>query len=190
LRRQTLAALALTAAGALILRMSGVPAAATVLLSGSSALLGAAVVPLAGPGLDLRAQWLWRSSPTSPARIARRNTAAALFCGACVAALGTAFALAIDPAPPAAVAPLGVAVLLVLGAAALAGALVPWRAERPVEQFGAYCAFAAVLAGASLGLARVAPLVDAERGPRAAALAASAFLGCVAAAIFLSARRP
>src|SRR5207247_2101031 len=128
-------------------------------------------------------------SPASPLRVAGQNAAAALACGASVAALGVAFALAVDPAPPARAAPLAVAGLLVLGAAALAGALVPWRAERYLEQLGAYAAFAGVLAGAWVALARLAPHVDAERGPRAVLLATTAFACCVAAAIALSARR-
>ena len=189
LRRQALAALVLTGTGAFVLRVTGMPAAAGVLLAGSSALLGAAVVPLAAPGLDLRAQWLWRSSPSSPASIAGTGAAAALVCGASVAALGTGVALAADPVPPAKTAPLGIAGLLVLGAALLAGSLVPWRSERPVEQLGAYAAFAAVLTGVWIALARLAPFVGAERGARAAGLAAAAFACCVAASIVHSARR-
>jgi len=189
LRRQAFAALALTGAGALVLRVTGVPRAAGVLLAGSSALLGAAVVPLAAPGLDLRAQWFWRSSPSSPGRVAGRNAAAALACGASVAALGAGLAVAVDPVPPRTAAPLAVAGLLVLGAALLAGALVPWRSERQVEQLGAYAAFAAVLTGVWIALARLAPLVGAEHGPRAAMLAAAGFACCVAASVALSARR-
>jgi len=189
LRRQALAALVLTGTGAFVLRVTGMPAAAGVLLAGSSALLGAAVVPLAAPGLDLRAQWLWRSSPSSPASIAGTGAAAALVCGASVAALGTGVALAADPVPPAKTAPLGIAGLLVLGAALLAGSLVPWRSERPVEQLGAYAAFAAVLTGVWIALARLAPLVGAEHGPRAGGLAAAAFACCVAASIVHAARR-
>jgi len=191
LRRQALAALALTGAGAVVLRVTGVPAAAGLLLAGSSALLGAAVVPLAAAGLDLRAQWLWRSSPSSPAVIAGTSAAAALVCGGSVAAVGIAVAMAADPVPPADAAPLAVALagLLVLGAALLAGALVPWRSERPVEQLGAYGAFAAVLTGAWIALSRLAPFVGAERGSRAAGLAAAACVCCVAASIVHSARR-
>jgi len=146
-------------------------------------------VPLAGPGLDLRAQWLWRSSPASPVRVAARNGAAAVTCGGIVAAAGFGIALALEPAAPATVAPLAVAGLVVLGTALLAGALVPWRSERPIEQLGAYAAFAVVVTAVWVALARVAPYVGAERGPGAAWLAGAAFAACAAASVLYSAGR-
>ena len=188
LRRQVLAALALTAVGALVLRLTGVPRAAGALLAGSTALLGAAVVPLAATGLDRPGAWLWRASPASRARVAARNEAAALVAGACVAAAGFGVALALEPVPPVTLAPLAAAALVVLGAALLAGALVPWRSERLAEQLGAYAAFAAVLTALWLALAHAAPLVRAEHGARAGALAAVTLVCCVGAATALSVR--
>ena len=105
-----------------------------------------------------------------------------------MAAAGFGVALALEPIAPVTLAPLAAAALVVLGAALLAGALVPWRSERLTEQLGAYAAFAAVLTAVWLALAHAAPLVHAEHGAGAAALAAATLLCCVGAATALSVR--
>jgi hypothetical protein len=189
LRRQALATLALTAASAIALRVVGTPRASGLLLAGSSALLGAAVVPLAAPGLDLRARWLFCSAPASRVAVAARNASAALVAGASVSTVGLGLALAVEPDSPRVLAPLGAGALLVLGSASLAGALVPWRSERLIEQLGAYAAFAVLLVAGWAALARFAAVAGAERGVAAFGLVAAAFACCVVGSVAICARR-
>ena len=189
LRRQTAAACALAAAGALALRASGVPNRATVLFGGSTALLGAAVVPLAAPGIDRRAEWLWRSAPSGRAALALIHGIVAIVLGALVAAIGIVLTLAVAPVRPAVALPLAVGAVVVLGAALLAGSVIPWRSDRLAEQLGGYAAFGVVLTVLWFALARTAALLGAEHGARAGVLACAALAGCVGAATAVTGRR-
>ncbi len=189
LRRQAAAGLALAVGGTAALRWTGVPNDVAVSFGGATALLGAAVVPLAGPGLDRRADWLWRTTPGRPGALALLHGAVALVLGFAAALLGIACALAAAPARPTVALPLVAAAAVVLGAALLGGSLVPWRPDRLAEQLGAYAAFGVVLCAVWFALARSAPLVAAESGARAGALAAAALALSLVAATLVTARR-
>jgi hypothetical protein len=189
LRRQAAAACALAAGGAVALRLTGVPNQVSVFFGGATALLGAAVVPLAAPGIDRRAEWLWRSAPVSRGEVAFVHGVVSLGLGALVAAAGVAGSLAVAPVPPTVASPLAAAAAVVLGAALLAGSIVPWRSDRLAEQFGAYAAFGVVLSVLWFALARAAVPLGADHGARAAALAAAALLSCFGAAVTVTWRR-
>jgi hypothetical protein len=189
LRRQAVAACVLAASGAAALRGAGVPHQVAALFGGSTALLGAAVVPVAAPGLDRRGEWLWRSAPWPRSALALLHGLVALTLAATVAATGAGLSLAVAPVAVPFVLPLAVAMPVVLGAALLAGAVVPWRSDRLAEQLGAYAAFGVLLSLLGFALARAAPVIGAEHGPRAAALASAALACCVGAAVSLIGRR-
>jgi hypothetical protein len=190
LRQQTAAACALAIAGSVALRATGAPNEVTALFGGSTALLGAAVVPLAAPGLDRRAEWLWRSTPVPRAELALLYGIIALVLGLVAAAVGVAGPLVVAPVTPAFVLPLAVGAVVLLGAGLLAGSLVPWRSDRLAEQLGAYAAFGVVLSSLLFALARSAPLLAAEHGARAGVLASVALAGCVGAAVAVTGSRP
>ena len=86
-------------------------------------------------------------------------------------------------------APLGVAAMVLLGAALLAGALVPWESDRFAEQLGAYAALAVLLTALSFALARLAPMVGAERGTGAAMLGVASLICCLVVVATLTGRR-
>ena len=71
----------------------------------------------------------------------------------------------------------------------LAGSVVPWRSDRLAEQLGGYAAFGLVLSALWFVLARAAPLLGADHGARAAALAGAALAGCVGAAVAVTGSR-
>jgi hypothetical protein len=189
LRRQAAAACVLAIAGAAALRGAGVPGQVALLFAGATALLGAAVVPLAAPGIDRRAEWLWGCVPRRRREVAALHALVALALGAAVAVIGVAASLVVAPASPAVVLPLAVAAVVTLGAASLAGSLVPWRPDRLTDQFGAYAAFGVVLSGLWFALARSAPLVGAEHGAQAGALALVSLAVCFSAAVSIAGRR-
>jgi hypothetical protein len=189
LRRQAAAAFALALGGAVALRATGVPNQVTVFFGGATALLGAAVVPLAAPGIDRRAEWLWRSAPVARAKLAFVHGVIALVLGLVLAAIGVAGSLAVAPVKPTMALPLAAGAVVVLGAALLAGAIVPWRSDRLAEQLGAYATFGVVLSALWFALARAAPFVGAGHGARAAALAGAGLAFCVVAAVAVTGMR-
>jgi len=188
LRRQAAAGVAVAVAGALALRVVGVLDVAAA-FGAFGAVLGAAIVPLAAPGADRAAEWLWRAAPASRRSLAFVFGGVALALGAAVALAGALGALAAAPAPPARLLPLAAVLALVLATGLLAGAVVPWRSDRLGEQLGAYAAFGVVAAVVWASLARLAPLLHAEHGLRAVALVACASLACVAASAGVQGRR-
>jgi hypothetical protein len=179
----------LAVAGAAMLRAIGVPNQVAVLFAGATALLGAAVVPLAAPGIDRRTDWLWRSVPRPRLELAARHGVVALTLGLGVAAVGVIGSLALAPVAPTVVLPLAAGAAVVLGASLLAGSLVPWRSDRVADQLGAYAAFGAVLSILWCALARTALLVGAEHGVRAGVLALGALACCFGAAVALTGSR-
>ncbi|MHB8641983.1 MAG: hypothetical protein ACYDA3_03730 [Gaiellaceae bacterium] len=180
LRRQCGAACSLAVVGAIALRLADAGGAAA-LFGGFIAVVGAAVLPLAAPGLDRGAEWLWRTTPASRCVLALAFGAAAFALGTVVALVGAAGAFATGPVPVSRVVPLVAVLALVLASALLAGALVPWRAERLGEQLGAYAAFGICAGALWFALAHVAQLLGAEHGLRAAVLVAASASTCAAA---------
>lgn len=178
LRRNVLAGLVLAASGALLLRATGAPRESAALFGGATAVLAAAVVPLAASGIDRECAWLWRTAPWPQELVSLFAHGAALALGACAAAVGVALCWAVAPGPVDRIAALAPAAAVVLGAALLAGSLIPWRANRPLEQLASFAAFAALLTALSIALARIAPIVGAEEGKRAVALAVVSLLVC------------
>jgi hypothetical protein len=177
LRRAGRTAAAAAGAGGLLLAVHA--GAGVVPLVGMLAVLGAAVVPLAAVGVDREAEWLWRAAP-----VPRQATAAV----ACVAALATALllvAVGVGPAAAWSRAPaqallqvVGIAAF-VLAAASVAGALVPWRSDRPAEELGSFAALIAVAAVLWYGLGHAVEALGGGTGISAAVLAA-ALCGAVA----------
>jgi hypothetical protein len=188
LRRQAGAACSLALAGAIAVRLADARGAAA-LFGGFTAVVGAAVVPLAAPGIDRDAEWLWRVVPASRSLLAIAFAAAAFALGTAVALAGAAGAFASAPVPVLRLLPLAAVLALVLASALLAGAAVPWRAERLGEQLGAYAAFGVFAGALWFALAHVAQLLNAEHGLRAAALVATATLACASAAALVQGAR-
>jgi hypothetical protein len=85
--------------------------------------------------------------------------------------------------------PLAVGAFVVLGAALLAGSIVPWRSDRLAEQLGAYAAFGVVLSALWFVLAHSASLLGAEHGARAGVLSCAALVFCVGAAVAVTGSR-
>lgn len=189
LRRQVAAACVLAVAGAAALRVIGTPKQVAVLSAGATALLGAAVVPLAAAGIDRRTEWLWRAVPRRGLELAALHGVVALALGFVVAAIGVVGSIAVAPVSPTVALPLAVGAVVILGAAFLAGSLVPWRSDRLADQLGAYAAFGVVLSALWFALARSAALVGAENGARAGALALAAFACCFGAAVRVTGSR-
>ena len=189
LRRQAAAACVLAVAGAAALRVIGAPNQIAVLSAGSTALLGAAVVPLAAPGIDRCTGWLWNSAPRRGVQLAALHGSVALALGLAVAGLGVGGSLAVAPVSPVIALPLVVGAAVMLGAALLAGSLVPWRSDRLADQLGAYAAFGVVFSTLWFVLARAASLVGAEHGARAGALALAALACCFGAAVRVTGSR-
>lgn len=188
-RRQVAAGVAVAVAGAVLLRVTGVPNDVAVVFGGATSVFGAAVVPLAAPGLDHDADWLWRAAPAERHGLALLHGAVALGLGFALATVGIALVFAAAPARVGLVPPLAAGAAVVLGAALLGGSLVPWRADRIAEQLASYAAFAVVLTVLWLALARSALLLRAEHGASAGALTAAALVSCLGAATLVTARR-
>lgn len=169
LRRAGRTAAAAAAAGGLLLAVHA--GAGAVPLVGMLAVLGAVVVPLAAVGVDREAEWLWRVAP-----VPRRATAGVT----CAAAIATALLLVAAGVGPAVVwsrAPAGL-LLQVLGVAAfvlasasVAGALVPWRSDRPAEELGSFAALVAVAAVLWYALGHAVETLGGGTGASAAVLA-------------------
>jgi len=189
LRRQAVASVALAGGGAVLLRGLGSTHEVASVFAAATGLFGAALVPLAAPGLDRLAGWVWRSAPRSQLALALCHAAAALTAAAAVGGAAMLAALAAAPIAPGDLAPLAAFGAVLFGAALVAGAAVPWHAERAPEQLASYAAFAAVALLLSGGLARLAPLVGARSGAAAATLAAVTAFGCVLASAAISGRR-
>jgi hypothetical protein len=188
LRIQAFAAVAAAGAGAALLRAVQMPRSSAAAVAAATGVLGAAVFPLAAAGIDARADWLWRAAPRSRAVLACLFEAAALLAAAVVALVAVLAALAAAPVAPGRVLPLAAFAAVAFAAALVAGAVVPWRPRRPAEQLGTYAAF--VLLGSMLAaaLARLAVVVDAESGARAAALAVVVLAAALGSSALLAAR--
>jgi hypothetical protein len=188
LRRQAAIAVLAAGVGGVLLRAFGIPASMVALPASATGILGAAVLPLASVGLDRRADWLLRGAPRTRRSLALASAAAGLLAGTVVAVGACAAAAAATQAIPArgfALAPL---TCMLFAAAVLAGAIVPWRASRALEQLGSFAAFAVVAAALSFALARIAPVVHADSGVGAAILGATTLAAGVLAAAEIAGR--
>lgn len=160
LRRHAAGVILVAGGGGVLLGAAlGVGPEPVVLFSGGLAALGAAAVPLAAAGIDAEAEWLWRAAPARREALAAVATLAALICGLGVAAAGVVPVVAWARTAGGPLLQLLAVTVFCLGAAALAGALVPWRADRPAEQLASLAAFAAVAGGLWLALSRIATAV-------------------------------
>lgn len=184
LRRHAVTAVALAAAASATLRAAGFAPAPAVLLASISAIVGAAMIPLAAAGLDARADWLWRAAPTRLSWLYARFAVASLFAGGVVASVAVASAWIFAPADPRQLGPLAAATAVVFGGALLAGAVGP-RSERTGLPLASLAAFAAVAVFWAVALGRLASAIGAETGIGAGILAvgslAVAVLGATAA---------
>jgi hypothetical protein len=182
LRRHATGVIVLAGGGGVLLGASlGVEPEPVLLFAGGLAALGAAAVPLAAAGIDAEAEWLWRAAPIRRGVLAAAAMPAAQICGLAAAAAAVAPVVAWGrPAGRPVVEVLAVAVFCA-AAATLAGALVPWRVDRPAEQLASLAAFAAVAGGLWLALSRAATAVP---GP---AMTAALLAGEAALAVAVSA---
>ncbi|MEX2211548.1 MAG: hypothetical protein WD689_07275 [Gaiellaceae bacterium] len=187
LRRTAWTATAAAAAAGLVLAV--LVGAEGMLLGASLAVLGAALVPLAAAGIDGEAEWLWRASPAP-----RWATGAAAAVAGLVVALllvTAAVAPAAGWAGASAGALLQVLALAVftLGAAAIAGALLPWRSDRPADELASFGALVAVATGLWFVLGRAAESLGGGTAASVAVLTAE-LVAAMALAGLTAARGP
>jgi hypothetical protein len=184
LRLCLLAAVAFGLGGVALASVAGAPAPAPLHLGASSALLGGAIVPLAGAGLLLSGRWTWTCAPRS------RLLPCAVVCAVAdlivlmtlvpvvvVAAIVSGLQLT-------ALAQITFVSLLLAGAAQLAGALLPWREGTMGDQLASLGAFVACAGGFSAVTGVAGPRLVAAGLP---APAAAVCLLAVATAIGLGA---
>jgi hypothetical protein len=185
LRVNALAAVAFASLGAAVLLAAGFDASTSATLASLTSVVGAAMIPLATPGIDRRAAWLWRSVPARAGSLFLRGCIAALAWATLVAAVGIALASVVAPAPPSVLASAAAAAAVVFGCALMTG--TPARGGTGGELM-LLSAFAAVTAMWSFALGHIASAVGAERGAAAILLAAVSLAATVAAAAVLDAR--
>lgn len=188
LRRHACGVTVFAGGGGVLLGVAlGVGPEPVVVFSGGLAALGAVAVPLAAAGIDAEAEWLWRAAPGRREALGAAATVAALACGLGVAGAGVAPVVTWGrPGAWPLLQILAVAVFC-LGAAALAGAIVPWRPDRPAEQLASLAAFAAVAGGLWLALSTAA---TAAPGPATTAALLAGEVGlAVAVSAAVAARR-
>jgi len=175
LRLCLLAAVAFGLGGVAIASGAGAPVPGPLHLGAGSALLGAALVPLATGGIVLSGRWAWATAPRS------RLLLCAVVCAAADVILlmslvpVLAAAATVSGLPRLALAQIGFIALLLAGAARLAGALLPWREATMGDQLASFGAFAACAGGFSA--------VTGVAGPR---LVAAGLPDALAAACLLS----
>jgi hypothetical protein len=129
--------LTLSFAAAAALDLTGPPIAA---FAGGLALTAAAVYPGAAQGLAEDARWLLRAAPTrAPALAATVSSAGSLF-GLGVVAAALCVAVPVGRADAITYGQLEAATAFLLGCAAFAGALVPWKPDAVVQQIASYAA--------------------------------------------------
>ena len=156
-RLATTGALGFGAAGIAVASAAAAPAPTPFLLATTTALLGSILCPLAVCGVLLRGRWLWLGGPGDGRVI---NLA-----GCLVGLTGSTFpvgvvgvgAMVASGASWSAVGVVAAFVIVGSAAALLAGAVVPWSADRVGDQLTTFAAFAAVSIAASLTVGLVAP---------------------------------
>jgi hypothetical protein len=169
LRFGLLAAVAFGLGGVALAQSTGAPAPAPLQLGVSSALLGAALVPLAVGGALLAGRWTWVCAPR------HRLLPCAALCTASAMLLSTTaggvavVAGLVSGAPSRALIELGLVAVLVAAAATLAGAIVPWRGITMGDQVASFGAFAAAAGGLSAAAGFAGPRLVAAGLPDAAA---------------------
>lgn len=148
LRQQAVLVVAATTGGALLLH-SIVPASLGFIFvfCASTAIIGAAISPLAVAGLDARGRWLWDTAPTGRRQRAVYSHAAALFAGWAVLLVACAPVAALAGIGSGALTDLAVLSAVVFSGALVAGALLPWREAAGGEQMVSYAIFM-IIAGA------------------------------------------
>lgn len=185
LRQQAMLVAASTIGGALLLR-SVVPASLefVFVFCATTAIIGAAVSPLAVVGLDARGQWFWGTVPISRRRRAVSSHASALFAGLAILVVACApVAVLAGPAPQALI---DVAVLasVVFAAALIAGALLPWKEGSGSEQMVSYAIFMVAAGICWMGLGWLGRQAVGQGLPEAAVGAAlPAFAVCAGIAL-------
>jgi multisubunit Na+/H+ antiporter MnhB subunit len=126
-------ALGLAAAAALDLR--GPP---IVAFAGGLALTAAAVYPAAAQGLAEDARWLLRAAPARAAGVAAAVSSAGALAAVGIVTAAVCAAAPVGRAGPATYGQLEAATAFLLGCAAFAGAVVPWRPDAVVQQIASY----------------------------------------------------
>jgi hypothetical protein len=127
--------LALSVAAAAALDLRGAP---IVAFGGGLALTAAAVYPAAAHGLAGDARWLLRAAPASMAGLAASVSSAGSLAAAGVVAAAICAVAPVGRADLATYGQLEAATAFLLGCAAFAGALVPWRPDAVVQQIASY----------------------------------------------------
>jgi hypothetical protein len=154
LRRAGWAAAAAVGLGGLVMAVRLGPAA--VPFAGALAVLGGTVVPLAAVGIDREAEWIWRAAPVPRWQTAAVASLGALVLGGSLVLVGTAPAAGWARAPGAVLLQVAGAAVFVLAAALIAGALVPWRSDRPGEELATCVALVGVAAALWFALGHAA----------------------------------
>src|SRR5215211_2617638 len=188
LRAHAVAAVAFGGAGTAALRGSGFDSNAAATVASLTAIVGAATIPLAAPGLHARAAWFWRSAPVRASSLFVQAAAAALAAAAAVAGAGTAAALLVAPADARLLATAAAAAAVLFGCAVLAGTAVPWGNGSAGDQLASLAAFGAAAGCWSFVLGRLAAVAGVEEGGGAAVLAAGSLVLSVAVAVTIDAK--
>ncbi len=155
LRLAVSAAVGLGLGGVVLARGAGVPAPGPLHLGASTTLLGAALVPLVVGGVLGAGRWTWACAPRGRMLpcVALVGAAHAVLLAALIPIL--ALSAVVSAVAPHALAEVAFVALGLAAAAALAGALVPWRGATMGDQVASFAVFAACagLLSAAAGVA-------------------------------------
>lgn len=108
-------------------------------------LTAVAVLPSVALGLQGEQSWLVRSAPQGGARSAAAACAGGMLAGAALLAAVATITAPVAHGGPGALLQVESAAAFVLGSGAIAGALVPWRADRVLQQLAAFGALFGVV---------------------------------------------
>jgi hypothetical protein len=142
LRHQALLVVAATIGGALLLH-SVVPASLGFIFvfCATTAIVGAAISPLAVAGLDARGQWMWNTVPISRRQRAVASHASALLAGWTILVMACAPLAALADISTRVAIDVGVLSAMVFSAALVAGTVLPWKEAAGGEQMASYAIF-------------------------------------------------
>lgn len=163
-----LAAVAATAfglGGIAIAELSHTEPPAGLYLGATSALLAAALAPLAMPGIVLAGRWLWATAPGPRLEPAAAASGVSFLAAAGPVCLVGAVGAAVSGAPGPVLASLAVLICIGAAVAQIAGTLVPWRGRGAGEQLACV--------GALGGCGAAATVVVTLSGPRLVAAGCS-----------------
>jgi hypothetical protein len=146
LRAHVVATVLLPAAAAYALAFAlGVRGEALLGFAAALTLTAVAVLPSVALGLQGEQTWLVRSAPQGRARSSAAACAAGMLAGAALLAVVATVTAPVAHGGARALLQIESAAAFVLGSGAIAGVLVPWRADRVLQQLAAFGALFGVV---------------------------------------------